>query len=55
VGELVDGGRPEQRLPDVAAAAGLKDPEAAHPLRLVARPKGSDVYELELGDRPWPR
>lgn len=55
VGEMIDGGRPQRRLPDVAVAAGLQDPEAEHTLHLVARPKGSDVYELEFGNRPWPR
>ena len=55
VGELVDGGKPERTLPAVAAAAGLRNPDKAHTLHLVAQPKGSDVYALEIGNRPWPR
>lgn len=54
VGELVDGGKPLVHLPEVAAAAGLKDPQKDKTLKLVPKTVGSDVYDLEIGAKPWP-
>jgi hypothetical protein len=54
VGELVDGGKPMRKLPEVAAAAGLEDPQKAKTLKLVPKTAGGDVYELLIGGKPWP-
>lgn len=54
VGELVDGGRPPVTLPDVAAAAELKNPQEPHTLKLVPTSTDGDIYELTIGNQPWP-
>jgi hypothetical protein len=52
--ELINGGKPTAKLPEQAAAAGLKDPGKAKTLKLKANPPGADTYDLLIGGRPWP-
>lgn len=54
VGELVDGGKPLVHLPEVAAAAGLENPEKKKTLKLVPTAVGADTYVLEIAAKPWP-
>jgi hypothetical protein len=54
VGELMDGGKPERRLPEVAARAGLLKPDDKKTLKLVPTAVGADTYVLTIGGKPWP-
>jgi hypothetical protein len=54
VGELVDGGKPEVRLPDAAEALGIAKPDDLHTLELRPVKAGSDVYELRFAEKPLP-
>lgn len=54
VHELIDGGKPEKVLPQIAAKAGLEQPQKPHTLKLVPTSVGSSTYDLTIGDRPWP-
>jgi hypothetical protein len=53
--ELVNGGRPARKMPELAAQLGLEKPNDEHPLRLVPEKTGSDVYTLTFGGKPYPR
>ena len=54
VGELVDGGKPEKSVPDVAEALKLKKPNDPKTLKLVPTEVGGHTYVLELAGKPWP-
>ena len=41
-------------LPEVDAAAGLKNPQKAKTLQLVPTSIGVDTYDLTIGGKPWP-
>jgi hypothetical protein len=52
--ELLNGGKPEQYLPEQAAAAGLKNPQKKQTLKLKPSKDDPDVYDLFIGGQPWP-
>jgi hypothetical protein len=54
VGELVDGGKPERSLPEIAEALKLPKPDALKTLELKPTATGGDTYTLYFSEKPWP-
>ncbi|TDS75942.1 hypothetical protein [Amnibacterium kyonggiense] len=54
VGELIDGGKPLQALPEVAARLGLDKPDDEKTLELKPTEADGDVYELWFAKKPLP-